>query len=60
MMNDENYSDHNVKTDAVEDPVVIVSSEEMLQVSHEIKTGKAPVPSDMSVELIAASEEVRM
>ena len=40
--------------DAVEGPVVCVSREEELQALNEIKTGKAPGPSEVSLELIAA------
>ena len=41
--------------DAVEGPVVCVSREEVLQALNEMKTGKAPGPSKVSVELITAS-----
>ena len=41
--------------DAVEGPVVCVSREEVLQALGEMKTGKAPGPSEVSLELIAAS-----
>ena len=44
--------------DAVEGPVVCVSREEVLQASNEMKTGKAHGPSDVSLELIAASRGV--
>ena len=43
--------------DAVEGPVDCVSKEEVVQVLMEMKTGKAPGPSDVSLELIAASRE---
>ena len=36
---------HNVEGDAVVGPVVCVSTEEVLQVLNEMKTGKAPGPS---------------
>ena len=45
----------HVELDAVEGLVVCVSREEVLQVLNEMKTGKAPGPSDVSLELIAAS-----
>ena len=54
-MNEENYWDHDVEGDAVEVPVVCVSREEVLQPLNEMKTGKAPGPSEVSIELIAAS-----
>ena len=40
---------------AVEGPVVCVSREEVLQALNEMKTVKKPVPSEVSLELIAAS-----
>ena len=39
--------------DAVEDPVVCVSREDVLQALNEMKTGKASGPSEVSLELIA-------
>ena len=55
IMNDENDCDHSVEGDAVEGPVVCVCREEVLQALNEMKTGKAPGPSQVSIELIAAS-----
>ena len=55
IMNEENYWDHNVEGDAVEGPVVSVIREEVLQALNEMKTEKAPGPSLVSLELIAAS-----
>ena len=55
IMNEENDWDHNVEGDAEEGPVVSVSREEVLQALIEIKTGKALGPSEVSLELIAAS-----
>ena len=40
--------------DSVEGPVVCVSREEVLQALNEMKTGKAPGPFVVSLELIAA------
>ena len=57
FMNEENDWDHNVEGDAVEGPVGCVSREEVLQALNEIKTGKAPGPSDVSLMLIATSCE---
>ena len=54
-MNEENDWDRNVEGDAVEGPVVCVSRDEVLRALNEIKTGKAPGPSEVSLELIAAS-----
>ena len=55
IMNEENDWDHDVKGDAVEGPVLCVSREEVLQALNEIKAGKAPGTSEVSLELIAAS-----
>ena len=55
IMNKENDWDHNVEGNAVKGPVVCVSREEIVQELNEMKTGKAPVPSDVSLESIAAS-----
>ena len=54
-MNKENDLDDNVEGDAVEAPVDCVSREEVLQSLSEMKTGKAPGPSEVLLELIAAS-----
>ena len=55
-MSDENDWDHNVERDAVEGPVVCVSREEVLQALNALKTGKAPGPSKVSLELLLAEE----
>ena len=54
IVNEENDWDHYVEGDAVEGPVVCVSRE-VLQALNEMKTGKAAGPSEVSLELIAAS-----
>ena len=41
--------------DEIEGPVVCVCREVVLEVLIEMKTGKAPGPSEVSLELIAAS-----
>ena len=56
IMNKENDGDH-VEGDTV-GPVVSVSREEVLQASNEMKTRKAPGPSEVSLELIAASRGI--
>ena len=58
IMNEENDWDHNVEGDAAEGPVVCVSTDEVVQVLNEMKTGSAPGPSSVSLELIAAHGEV--
>ena len=55
IMNEENECDHNVEGDAVEGPAVCISREEVLQALNDMKTGKAPGTSEVSLELIAAS-----
>ena len=53
-MNEENW-DHNMEVDAVESQVVCVSREEVLRALYEMMKGRAPGPSEVSLELIAAS-----
>ena len=48
IINDKNYWDH-VEGDAVEGPLVCVSREEVLQASNEMKTGKVPGVSEVSL-----------
>ena len=55
IMSEENDWDRTAEEDAVEGPVVCVSREEVLQALNEMKTGKAPGPSEVTLELIAAS-----
>ena len=56
----DNNNNHSVEGNAVEGPVVCESREEVLQALNEIKTGKAPEPSEASLELIAVSGGVRI
>ena len=58
IMDEENNCDHKVEGDAVEGPAVCVSRYEVLQALNKMKTGKAHGPSDVSLELIAASGRV--
>ena len=55
IIDEENEWDHNVEGDTVQGRVVCVSREEVVQALTEMKTGKKPGPSDVSVELIATS-----
>ena len=55
IMNKDNDCNHSVKRDAVEGPVICLSREEVLPTLNEIKAGKAPGPSEVSLELIASS-----
>ena len=41
--------------DAVQGPIVYVGREEVLQTLNEMKTGKDPEPSEVSLEFIVAS-----
>ena len=47
-----------VEGDAVDGPVVCANREEVLQALSEMKTGKAPGPSEISLELIATNEGI--
>ena len=58
IINEENDWGHNMEGDTVEGHVVCVSREEVLQALNDIKTGKAPGPSEVTLELIAANWEV--
>ena len=60
IMSDENDWDRNVEGDAEEGPVVCVSREEVLQALNEMKTINVPGPSEVPLELIAASGGVRI
>ena len=55
IMNEENYWDHYVEGDAVKGPVVCVNREEVLKALNEMKMKNTPGPSEVSLELIAAS-----
>ena len=59
-MNEENEWDQNVKVELVEGPVERVSREEVVKVIREMKVGKAAGPLEVSVEMIAASGEIRI
>ena len=58
IMNEENDWDHDVEGDALEGPVVCVSNEEVLPALSEMITGKAPGPSEVLLQFIAASRGV--
>ena len=51
IMKEGNY----VEVDAVEGPIVCVGREEVASSLNEMKTGKVPEPSDVSMELITSS-----
>ena len=48
-MNEENNPDHDVEGDVVEGLVVCISRKVVLQALNEMKTGKAPGPSEASL-----------
>ena len=52
------YMERIMNEEIIGNPVVCVSREEVLQALNEMKTGKAPGPSEVSQELIAASRGV--
>ena len=58
IMNEENEWDQNVQADLVEGPVERVSREEVVKALGKMKAGKAAGPSEVSVEMIAASREI--
>ena len=60
IMNEENKWDHMVETGVVEGPVEKVARNEIVQAMQKMKSGKASGPSEVSVEMIAASGEIRM
>ena len=60
ILNEENKWDQNVKADLVEGPVERVSQEEVVKAMGEMKTGKAAGLSEVSVEMIVGSREIRI
>ena len=58
IKNEENEWDQKVQADLVEGPVGRVSEEEVVKVLGKMKAGKAAGPSEVSVEMIAASGEI--
>ena len=60
IMNEENVGDQNVKAELVEGPVERVSWEEVVKAIRQMKAGKAAGPLEVSVEMIAASGEIRI
>ena len=53
IMKEENDRDHDEEEDVVEGPVVCVSREEVLHALNEVKTGKSPGPSEVSIVFAA-------
>ena len=60
IMKEENDWDHNVEGDTIECPVVSASRDEVLQALNGVKTRKVLGPSEVPLELIAATRGVGM
>ena len=58
IVNEGNYLGNNPGRDAIVGPVHCACREDVLQTLNELKTGKAPGPSDVSLEWIVASGEI--
>ena len=58
IMNEEYEWDQNVQADLVDRPVERISREEVVKALGKMKAGKAAGHSEVSVEMIAASEEI--
>ena len=58
IMNEENQWDHMVETDVVEEPVEKVARNEIVEAMQKMKSGKATGPSEVSVEMVVASDEI--
>ena len=58
-MNEENKWDCMVETDVVEGPVEKMVHHEIVEATQKMKSGKATGPSEVSVEMIVASDKVK-
>ena len=58
IMNENNKWDHMVETDVVEGPVEKVAHNEIVKPMQKMKLGKATGPSEVSVEMMVASDEI--
>ena len=58
IMNEENEWVQNVEAELVEGPIERVSREEVEKALGKMKAGKAAGPSEVSVEMMAASGEI--
>ena len=58
IMKEVNEWDQNVEAELVEGPVERVSREEVVKALGKMKAGKAAGPSEVSVEMTAASGEI--
>ena len=50
--------DHMVETDVVEGPVEKVACNEIVETMQKMKSGKATGPSEVSLKMIVASDEI--
>ena len=57
-MNEHNKWDHMVETDVVKRPVEKVARNEIVEAMQSMKSGKATGPSEVSVEMIVASDKI--
>ena len=60
IMNEEDEWDRVVETDLVEGPVEKMVRDEIVEAIQSMKSGKATEPSEVSVEMIVASGEIRV
>ena len=60
IMNEENEWNHMVEIDEVEGPVEKVACNEIAEAMQKMKSGNATGPSEVSVEMIVASGEIRV
>ena len=60
IINEKNEWDHFVETDVVEGSVEKVACNEIVKAMQNIKSGKASGLSEISVEMIVASGEIRV
>ena len=60
IMNEENEWHQNLQADLMEGPVERVTQEEAVKALGKMKAGKAAGPLEVSVEMIAASGEIRI
>ena len=58
IMNEKSEWDHIAETDEVEGPVEKVAGNEIVEAMQKMKLGKITGPSEVSVEMIVASDEL--
>ena len=60
IMNEENKWDHMVETDVVEGPVEKVARNKIVEAMQRMKSGKTTGPSEVRVEMIITSGEIKV